>query len=272
MNKHHHITVASYKDENGKKRIGIFAAAKPFSKGGKLALVCAVIGPCVPTLTDAKNTLSGADMEYGYGWQTAARYFAQLCERDAAIEKEIAAAVVKIHADTLDYVELSNGQFVSEEGLDGIYLMTNEGERVRRLADGWTTAENVLVQAIHPDDVCYVPGCAAPHVPGKVVCAAHAARAGILSRIALARANGEHCNADYNIVQSADASPMRDKWDVIHGQRTASGHAAPGAVIIARNLSRIDAIAIADKAQARVAAPGEMLYPATGPSSIGGAA
>lgn len=83
MNKHHHITVASYKDENGKSRLGIFAAAKTFSKGGKLELVCALIGPWVPTLTDAKNTLSGADMEYSYGWQRSAHYFAELCKRDA---------------------------------------------------------------------------------------------------------------------------------------------------------------------------------------------
>jgi hypothetical protein len=72
MNKHHHITVASYTDDNGKKRLGIFAAAKPFSKGGKLALVCALLGPYTATLTDAKNILSGATMEHSVAWQRSA--------------------------------------------------------------------------------------------------------------------------------------------------------------------------------------------------------
>lgn len=62
---------------------------------------------------------------------------------NTALENEIAAAVAKINADKLDYVELSNGQAVEEDGFNGIWLCaigfgpTSE-RRIRRIADGWT--------------------------------------------------------------------------------------------------------------------------------------
>lgn len=60
MKNYHHIAVASYTEVDGSKRVGIFAASKPFSKGGKLELVCACIGWNTPTLTDAKHILNGS--------------------------------------------------------------------------------------------------------------------------------------------------------------------------------------------------------------------
>lgn len=78
MKNHHHIEVASYKDESGKRRIGIFAANKPFSKGGEMAMVCSVIGHGLPNLTDAKNTLKGADITHSIGWQADAKKLAEM--------------------------------------------------------------------------------------------------------------------------------------------------------------------------------------------------
>lgn len=50
----------SYTETDGSKRVGIFAASKTFSKGGKLELIVAAIGWNVPTLTDAKHILNGS--------------------------------------------------------------------------------------------------------------------------------------------------------------------------------------------------------------------
>jgi hypothetical protein len=61
-------------------------------------------------------------------------------------------------------------------------------------------------------------------------------------------ANGQHTNPDFNIVQApGNCNP---KFIVIRGQRTNSGHAAPGSEAISVPMSRDEAITHADQLQA----------------------
>ncbi len=249
MNKFHHITVASYKDEAGKSRIGIFAAPKTFSKGGKLELVCAVIGRCVPTLTDAKNTLSGADMEYSHGWQRAAHYFAELCKAEqspeAVAQRAIVAALAATPAPadtslTLDYPGAETGYvfvMVGPKNGDGVrpsLTLSASATSAERLAKHWA-------------------GFAEYHACPKVDLTKRTA-APVATR-------DEHRNADYNIVQSGSATPMNNnRFDVIKGQRVGAGFAEKGAEFIAGEMTRDVAIALADLLQARHDAAAPAVY------------
>lgn len=57
-----------------------------------------------------------------------------------------------------------------------------------------------------------------------------------------------HQNANYNIVQApGNCNP---NFVVIRGQRTASGHMAPGAVVLTKEMPRTQAIEMADRMQA----------------------
>lgn len=59
-----------------------------------------------------------------------------------------------------------------------------------------------------------------------------------------------HTNKRYNIMQAPTVNSR--KWVVIFGQRTGSGHAAPGAVIVSNEMTRDDAILMADYWDAHV--------------------
>lgn len=53
-----------------------------------------------------------------------------------------------------------------------------------------------------------------------------------------------HKNERYNIMQAPTVNSR--KWVVIFGQRTGSGHAAAGAMIVSQEMPREDAILMAD--------------------------